>query len=71
MKPSDYRCPDCGAMREITVRFKDSFPASVPCLRCGSFAKRVYAFSGCIIHQGKAGNSKNGYTSNPVKIKKT
>lgn len=70
MKPADYRC-ECKTIRTIYVYDTENFPKEIPCYACGKKAKRMYTALYSICHQGKAGNSKNGYTSNPVKILKT
>jgi predicted nucleic acid-binding Zn ribbon protein len=70
-KPSDYKCDNCGSIREIFVKFTDDFPKNIPCYKCGEEMRRVFAPAYKICHQGKTGNAKNGYTSNPGHVKKT
>jgi len=71
MKYVDYRCNACGTLR--TAYFEDlaAFPSTMPCEACGVPCRRSYAPQAVIMHQGRAGNSKNGFTSSPVSIKKT
>lgn len=71
MKSADYKCIKCDCIREITVYHGNGFPDSIPCLKCGDVCRRIFSAPGVICHQGKAGNSKNGYTSNKVPIKKS
>lgn len=71
MKFADYKCHDCDEIRSITVMDTDYFPPVIPCLKCGGECTRKYTPLHGICHQGKAGNSKNGYKSSPVSIKKT
>ncbi len=72
MKPADYKCSLCSTIRTIEVKDKDEFPQYIPCFKCNEVtAKRKYTPIPSIIHQGKTGNYKNGYTSSPVPIKKT
>jgi putative FmdB family regulatory protein len=71
MKPSDYRCEYCGHIHEHFIENKDKFPEDIKCPECGKTANRIISNFSTICHQGKCGNSKNGYTSNKVSIKKT
>ena len=71
MKPREYKCYDCGTVREIFVPDLEEFPEFIPCYECEGQAKKTFTPMHTICHQGKAGNYKNGYSSNPVKIKKT
>jgi hypothetical protein len=71
MKPADYKCKACNIVFEITVADDEQFFEFVSCEKCGSYAKRHFTPQPQICHQGKCGNYKNGYTSNPVRIKKT
>ena len=70
-KPADYKCKQCGTIREIYVEDTNSFPEEIPCYNCEGMSIRLWSPLYSITHQGKAGNSKNGYTSNPNKIKKS
>ena len=65
----EYKCHDCGHVFEEWV--KGAFPKNHECPECGGQGKRIYSFGGFICHQGRCGNYKNGYTSSPVKIKKS
>ena len=71
MKSADFKC-DCGSIRTIFVKKADDFPETVPCFGCEvGIAKRIYSPIPSIVHQGTAGNARNGYTSSPVSIKKS
>lgn len=70
MKPSDYKCSFCGKITEFWVKDNIKFPQSIICI-CGYHAKRKFSPAFKICHQGKCGNDKTGYTSNPISIKKT
>jgi DNA-directed RNA polymerase subunit RPC12/RpoP len=71
MKTSDYKCNNCNQTTTLSVIFSESFPPKINCQYCNSKAIRIYSIPVSIIQQGKCGNSKNGYTSNNIKIKKT
>lgn len=71
MKSADYRCPECKQIITKRIETKNSFPKYVLCLKCGNDATRIFTPIYSICHQGRMGNSKNGYTSSPVSIKKT
>lgn len=72
MKYSDYHCRVCGNIFEVWIENKDNFPASSECPLChNTETQRRFSPLPHICHQGRAGNQKNGYTSNEVSIKKT
>jgi len=71
MKPADYKCEECGRLRTIFVKDDEAFPKHIQCSHCDGEAIRKFTPLFPICHQGKCGNAKNSYTSNPVKIKKT
>lgn len=73
MKSSNYKCrnEECGNIQEIFIKLKDNFPKSIVCSKCYTHSKRIFTPLHSIIHQGKCGNYKNGYTSNSTNIKKT
>lgn len=71
MKPVDYKCLNCNFIEELLLSDTAQIINYITCKECGGFSKRMFSAPGIICHQGKAGNYKNGYTSSPVKIKKT
>ena len=72
MKYAWYKCPHCGQLNECGVSFLKDFPSEIPCEKCHiGCCPRVYSPVPSIVHQGKCGNHKNGYTSNSVKILKS
>jgi putative FmdB family regulatory protein len=71
MKPVDYKCKNCSHIFELIFSDSEEIPAMGICPECGHDGRRVYTPLASICHQGRAGNYRNGYTSNPVKIKKT
>lgn len=71
MKPADYKCRACNLVFEIWIEDDKDFQKMVACNHCGLPSRRAFTPAFPIIHQGKCGNNSNGYTSNPVKIKKT
>jgi hypothetical protein len=71
MKTADYKCSKFGVVFEITVKDYEDFPKTALCPVCHEVSKRVFSPAFPIIHRGKCGNSKNGYESSPVKIKKS
>ena len=71
MKPADYKCTFCKSVQEEWIDNFKNFPESVICKRCGWECKRIFSPLFQIVHQGRCGNSNNGYTSNEVGIKKT
>lgn len=71
MKYADYQCVNCQRVRTIHVPNLEIFPEMVPCTVCAGDSLRKYTPPGTIVFQGRMGNSKNGYKSNPVKITKT
>lgn len=71
MKFKDYKCLRCGEVTEITFKDTDIMPENSSCPVCGYTSEKIITPVSSIIHQGKAGNYKNGYTSSPVSIKKS
>lgn len=71
MKSADYKCPNCGTTRTIHVEYGTNFPLVIPCFQCHEDCRRVYTPAFPIVHQGKLGNSKNGYKSNLGPVKKS
>ena len=71
MKPADYKCTFCKGITEFWIENDKKFPKTVICKICGWEATRIFSPLFPIVHQGKCGNSKNGYKSNEVKIKKS
>lgn len=71
MKTKDYRCIECKTIKELCVPDNYSFPDTIICHECNGKAKKMFSQIYYICHQGRAGNSWNSYSSNPVSIKKT
>jgi hypothetical protein len=71
MKSADYKCTHCSHIKTIYVQDLEPFPIRIECPICWADCHRYYTPLHKICHQGKCGNSKTGYTSNQVKIKKT
>ena len=71
VKPADYKCINCGHIDEMWIRNGHSFPELSECPKCQSPSKRLFSPLFKICHQGKCGNSNNGYKSNTEKVKKT
>lgn len=71
MKRKDYKCQECGNVDEFWGEDTCVFPEYIPCTKCSNRAKKTFAPTPSIVHQGKAGNYKNGYVSSPVAIKKS
>ena len=71
MKFSDYKCDPCKVTMETMVTDTESFPEIITCVICGENMKRVFSPLPSICHQGKVGNSANGYKSNLGPVKKT
>lgn len=71
MKPVDYRCDDCGEVREIFVPDDEPIPEYIMCYKCKMKMKRLFSAPGTVVKQGRCGNYRNGYTSSPVYIKKS
>ncbi len=71
MKFADYKCEPCKVTIDKMVPDTESFPEFVECLVCGGNMKRVFTPLPSICHQGKVGNSANGYKSNLGSVKKT
>jgi putative FmdB family regulatory protein len=71
MKPVDYKCKKCEKIIEIWIKDYEKFSKYIKCPICNGKAKRKFSAAYTICHQGKCGNSKNRYTSNSTKVKKT
>lgn len=72
MKPADYKCLNCNFVKEYFFNDTQQIPRYINgCEKCDGVLKRIFTPIYSICHQGKAGNSNNGYTSSPVSIKKT
>ena len=71
MKTADYKCFACTKKTELIIENNKNFPPFIKCSQCQNDAKRIFTSLFPIIHQGKVGNSKNGYKSNFGKVKKT
>lgn len=70
MKFADYKCKKCNKMIDYCTESETFFPEHIPC-ECGGIAVRIFSPLHGIVHQGKVGNSNNGYQSNLGKVKKT
>ncbi|MHA1342369.1 MAG: FmdB family zinc ribbon protein [Promethearchaeota archaeon] len=71
MRIADYRCESCESEQEVFISDIEMFPPIAECEVCGGECRRIFSRIAVICHQGKCGNSKNGYTSNSVEIKKS
>jgi len=71
MKFEDFVCTYCGRVDDKTFRHGESIPDESTCSICGSRSKRKISSKGVIVHQGRSGNAKNGYTSTGGNIKKS
>lgn len=72
MKYSDYKCPNCGNIRQISIKTgSNPFPENIPCYVCEGQSQRIYTAIPAIVFKGKCGNSKNGYVSSETNIKKS
>jgi len=71
MKRKDYKCVNCKSVFEMIVSDTDEFPDTITCERCGEIAKKMFAAISGHVLQGKTGNYKNGYKTNPGYVKKT
>jgi putative FmdB family regulatory protein len=61
---ADYKCDECSEMFEYRKEYKENFPQSSKCPKCGSTSTfRKYGISGVFVREGNVGNSGNGYTS--------
>lgn len=75
MKIDYYKC-SCGAISSLSISDfewkQHGFPESSLCKKCLNFgARRIRSAKPAHVMQGKAGNYKNGYSSNEGYIKKT
>lgn len=69
MKRNDFKCESCGHNQEIWItEINKNFPDFISCRKCAGKSFRIFSPLHGIIHQGRVGNSKNGYQSSHCKI---
>jgi len=71
MKSVDYKCIKCKKKYEKTYKDQEKILSKIICKNCKNDCIKIFSAPGIICHQGKCGNAKNGYASNPISIKKT